>query len=362
MPAFGRFARAFEFEKGAFAPHSAAVAAELAVLGDDAVAGDEEGETVGAVRAGDGADGRGCADAAGDFLIAGGAAIRNVNQLPPDAFLKFRAAKLEGDGKLTEASAEVGAQFLTQGLQYLVFSGHDGQPKAPTHFRVASFQPATVGKFQLAKRLVTGGGKHGTERCFQQHGVEAIPCPRVARWFAECPRKGGAKTAVRFEAVAEDDVIQRFAFAYLGERMGKTQSTAPGDEGHAVVLLEPAAGAFGGDTEGAQVVCPDWRIGRSGGAVHEGEDPGGRRAIGEFRPATFAGAVTGADGLAQGMEEFEMLAFGPRGTGGTAENAGGFDGAIKEAIVAGVARAPGAFHFRFGQRRCICTIHDVNLT
>ena len=105
--ASGEFAGALDLEEGAFAPDATAVAAQVAALGDDAVAGDEEIEAVGGVGAGDGADGRGGADTSGNLLVAGGAAKGNENQLAPYAFLKFGAAKLEGDGKFAEGAVEV---------------------------------------------------------------------------------------------------------------------------------------------------------------------------------------------------------------------------------------------------------------
>src|SRR5674476_961185 len=60
---------ALELEQAQLAPQAAAVAAEAATGGDHAVAGDDDGEAVGAVGATDGARRAGRAELAGELRV-----------------------------------------------------------------------------------------------------------------------------------------------------------------------------------------------------------------------------------------------------------------------------------------------------
>ncbi|MNT74642.1 hypothetical protein D3C72_2134780 [compost metagenome] len=70
-----------------FAGLAPVIAAELAVLLNDSVAGDHEGDRVGAHRQPHGAGGLGVADGAGHLCVAHHPGWRDLEQCPPDADL-----------------------------------------------------------------------------------------------------------------------------------------------------------------------------------------------------------------------------------------------------------------------------------
>ena len=92
---------------------AAGVAGKGAVRAEDAVAGDEDGEGVGADRVGYGADGGRMADAPGKFAIGRGAAEGYLQQLVPYLFLKLRACEHQ---RHVEFASFAGKIFVKPGL------------------------------------------------------------------------------------------------------------------------------------------------------------------------------------------------------------------------------------------------------
>ncbi|MEO1717496.1 MAG: hypothetical protein AAFR76_10330 [Planctomycetota bacterium] len=87
----------FEFEQRAFACDAAAVAVELSVGVDNAVARDDDRDSVGSVC---GADGSLCARAVqllGDGSVRCGCAGRDSEELVPDGLLEVSAGGVEGE-------------------------------------------------------------------------------------------------------------------------------------------------------------------------------------------------------------------------------------------------------------------------
>lgn len=76
------------------------IAAEFAVLLDDSVAGDHQGDGVGTHRQPHGAGGLGVADGACHLGVAHYLGGRDLQQRPPDADLKVGAAHVQGDGAI----------------------------------------------------------------------------------------------------------------------------------------------------------------------------------------------------------------------------------------------------------------------
>ena len=163
--------------------------------------------------------------------------------------------------------------------------------------------------------------------------------------------EGVAKTAVRFESVAQNDVIQRFAMAEGMERLRKSAPPAPRGEGQAELGLEPAAHPFGRQIQGTQ-----FRAGHGGfrvgfDALENRLDPVGRLTVDQFRPAPFAEAIPGGDRLIQPAEKLHVAEFRPGRTRRPANDPGGFDGGEENAVIGGIAFFPGALHFQFSGRR-----------
>ena len=102
----------FEFQKLAFAVGTPAVAGEFAVGANDAVAGDDDGEEVGAAGGADGADGLGRADGLGDLGVGAGFAAGDFEQGLPDALLEGGGADVEGEGLRSGVFGETGEDKL----------------------------------------------------------------------------------------------------------------------------------------------------------------------------------------------------------------------------------------------------------
>ena len=83
-----------------FAGLAPVIAAEFAVLLDDPVAGDHQGDGVGAHRQPHGAGSLWVADGARHLGVAHHPGGRDLEPRPPDADLKVGAAHVQGDGAI----------------------------------------------------------------------------------------------------------------------------------------------------------------------------------------------------------------------------------------------------------------------
>lgn len=83
-----------------FAGLTPVIAAEFTVLLDDSVAGDHQGDGVGAHRQPHGAGGLGIIDGARHLGVAHHLGGRDLQQRPPDADLKVGTAHVQGDGAI----------------------------------------------------------------------------------------------------------------------------------------------------------------------------------------------------------------------------------------------------------------------
>ncbi len=82
---------AFEGQKFFFDGQTAAVSGEPAVGADDAMAGDDDGNGIGAVGQSHSARGVGVADAASEFAVGDGFTVRDFNEFAPDFLLEWCA-------------------------------------------------------------------------------------------------------------------------------------------------------------------------------------------------------------------------------------------------------------------------------
>src|SRR5207253_1447697 len=105
----------------------------------------------------------------------------------------------------------------TQPLQHVVLSRHNRQAEATPHFGIVAFQAPAVGKVELTHCIIGCGGEHRTEWRVQQSHEEAILFSHFTECFAECAHECRSETAVRLEAMTEDNIVHRLAGANLGE-------------------------------------------------------------------------------------------------------------------------------------------------
>jgi hypothetical protein len=87
----------FVVEEPALAVHAAAISGERAVGPDDAMAGNDYADGVGAIRGADGADRIRLADSPGEFAVRDGGAAGDVAESAPDGALKVGAGGFYGD-------------------------------------------------------------------------------------------------------------------------------------------------------------------------------------------------------------------------------------------------------------------------
>ncbi len=101
----------FEGEEEFFGIEAAGVTGQTAVAADDAVAGDDDGDRVGGIGGGYGADGLGVADAAGQFGVGDGGAVGDFQQLRPDRTLEGRSREANFQVERLAAAREVLVQL-----------------------------------------------------------------------------------------------------------------------------------------------------------------------------------------------------------------------------------------------------------
>src|SRR5918993_448896 len=102
----------FEVQQELFAAQASAIAAQVAVLLDDAMAGNEYRNPVHAVRPADGPHGLRCADVLSEIAIGSRLAIRHLQEFLPNALLKWSAGKdkrhREGSQRPREVLSKLG--------------------------------------------------------------------------------------------------------------------------------------------------------------------------------------------------------------------------------------------------------------
>ena len=100
-----------------FAGEAPAVAGEAAIFGDDAVAGDDDGNGIGGAGAGDGADGFFASDGAGDLAVGARGAPRDAAEFFPDAALKSGGLHVEREIAMRLFAAEMAEDFADPGAE-----------------------------------------------------------------------------------------------------------------------------------------------------------------------------------------------------------------------------------------------------
>src|SRR5262245_35147824 len=200
--------RLFEIEQELLPPQPAAVAAELAVLVDDAVARNHDGDAIEAVGAADGALSAGRADASGHVFVGAGVAIGNVAQLIPDAAFKWTTRIDQWHREPFERAGEIGREFVVQTPQMTILTGYQCTAEALAERLELRWEHAPLGEFQQTNALVRGAGDQRPHRAFEPGQEDAIGLRALSGRLAESFGEGVAKAAVRFVAVAEDHVVE----------------------------------------------------------------------------------------------------------------------------------------------------------
>src|SRR5215469_8185400 len=120
---------AFEGEEFLLDREASAVSGEFAAAADDAVAGDDDRDGIGAVGQAYGTRCVGVADASGKFPVGDGFSVRDAAETLPDGLLERRALRGEGEVEGFKLPGEVGAQLadgVFQGARIFLPGGVGG--------------------------------------------------------------------------------------------------------------------------------------------------------------------------------------------------------------------------------------------
>ena len=146
-------------EQPRLARQAAAVAGECAILADNAVAGNEDGEAVGTVGGGHGAHGGRVAELFGQRLIMGGFAVGDGLQRVPHPPLKRAAGSMQRHAKLAARALEICAQLGLYQADVFVFALLGLAAEQALEIAQFAVDALTAGKFEQAQAVFASGGK-----------------------------------------------------------------------------------------------------------------------------------------------------------------------------------------------------------
>ena len=120
---------------------SAAIATQRSSGGDDAMAGNNDGDRIPIVGHADGAEGPRVPDDASDISIAARLAVRDRAQRLPAGELKLGATKIERHRELTPFAGKVLVEFANVGCQVLLRLLKLNFPGVQIHYARFKFKP-----------------------------------------------------------------------------------------------------------------------------------------------------------------------------------------------------------------------------
>ena len=146
--AWGEPAGTFEVQERFLPPQQPTVAAELSVLVDHAVAGNDNRDAVQAVRVSDCALRAGRADGAGEIVVRPRLSERDPPKLGPHALLERRAGRRERQRERPQLSGKIGVQLVAQPIEMGRLAGNDGTVESSANGFDLRRQHASVGELQ----------------------------------------------------------------------------------------------------------------------------------------------------------------------------------------------------------------------
>ena len=230
-----------------------AVAGEVAVGADDAVARDGDGERVGGAGPGDGADGARVADAAGDFGVAGGLAEGDLGERVPDALLEGGAADVEREVQADSRIFDEADDFCDGQLEVAV--GADQVRAGKAVLEVAGELVGIVAEEDGADAFVGRGDEDGAERALadgEPDGGAGSALAKSARFHAEGLRGAGVEAAVGIIAGVVDGAGDGFAAGQRGADFFGAMGGGVGLGAEAGEFGEEALKVEGAEADGAR--------------------------------------------------------------------------------------------------------------
>lgn len=165
----------FLLEQGALAFEAPAVAGQVAVLADDAMAGNDDGDRIRRAGASDGANGSGLADGARDLGVRARSAVRDAAKLVPHAALERGGLHVERQVDMRLLAAQMAEDFANPLAQIL---------RVAVDFRLRIFVRESV--FQARVRASIGIAKiNGADAALRGRNEDASERARDNRVIDE---------------------------------------------------------------------------------------------------------------------------------------------------------------------------------
>ncbi len=140
------------------------VADQGAILADDPMTGDDDGDAVGAIGRRHGANGTRVGEDPGFVLVADGLAVGNVAQYRPDALLERGTRCEERYAEDAPDTLEIFGDFVLGLAGALVLAGEDVGGHQPAEVVTLALQAGRVGEFEQADAQGAGNDFHGAQR------------------------------------------------------------------------------------------------------------------------------------------------------------------------------------------------------
>ncbi len=170
-----------EVKKRFLPPEQSTVAAELPVLVDHAVAGNENGDSIQPVRSSDRSLRVGHTHRVGEVFVGPGFSIRNPLQCGPHALLERGARRHEWQGELPELPRKIGFQLVAQLVEMRGVAGDDRAVESAANGLDLSREHTAIGEFEKTNSLGRGAGHERAERTLDPGADHAIAAAAASR-------------------------------------------------------------------------------------------------------------------------------------------------------------------------------------
>src|SRR5688572_24919179 len=225
-----------------------------------------------------------------------------------------------------------------------------GPEAAPERDQLLFEHPA-IGELEQADAAVGGAGDHRSQGRIEPGEANAASFPGAPRRQAERLLERLAKAAVRLVAGLEHGIVQRSTMPDPLECLGQPARPAIGLERESVARREITAHARRFHAHRAQITLTDAGVGAPLHVLEQAIDPRWRRVSLE-RPAAEAWTVAGEQRVLRNREELDVLRLRlSRRARWPAEDAGGADAKIEDAVVRRVGSLIGTFHLLAARQR-----------
>src|SRR2546426_2323215 len=156
-----------EIKKILFSPEAPAVAPELAILVNNPMTGDDDGDSVQAICVADRALRAGRSNLPRQVFVGPRLAVRYAEQFVPHPLLKWGAWIHQRDGELLQLTGKILLELFLEQIQVLITAGNDGAREKLLQREKLGFEHSPIREFQKAHSAIVCRGYKTAERAFQ---------------------------------------------------------------------------------------------------------------------------------------------------------------------------------------------------